>query len=364
VTELDLAALLWPGKIVAVTGTNGKTTTVEFLSHALQMCEEKAVACGNIGKAFIEAVDEDTDVSGGWAIVEVSSFQMDGSKIFSPDHVLWTNFAADHLDVHRSMWQYFNCKANLIRHIRVPGEAANRCLVGSSVHDFCERLHVDDIHGQYTVCTAINLLPEQSPLNIGTQRENFALIQRFWQNNRLRNDLLRTAALSFKIPPHRLQRIARIVRDDGRGTRKAVEFWDDSKATNFHALDAALASFDRKVILIAGGKSKNEPLEGFLRIVDGRVKALALMGDIGENLGKLMEEVRGNKFSFHHRIFRRDAGVEAIMDEVVNYAWQLASDGDVVLLSPGFSSLDWFKSYEERGNLFEKSVLCLNSTAK
>jgi UDP-N-acetylmuramoylalanine--D-glutamate ligase len=115
ISELDLASCFWHGKIVAVTGTNGKTTTSEFVAHALQTHGQKVVVCGNIGRPFIEIIDSSLNEHDAWAVIEVSSFQMDGGTLFKPDYILWTNFADDHLDVHAGLKEYFNCKANLLR---------------------------------------------------------------------------------------------------------------------------------------------------------------------------------------------------------------------------------------------------------
>ncbi|MDR1890597.1 MAG: UDP-N-acetylmuramoyl-L-alanine--D-glutamate ligase [Puniceicoccales bacterium] len=358
--ELDLASCFWRGKIVAITGTNGKTTTTEFVAHALQTHGLKAVTCGNIGKPLIEIIDSDINGNDAWAIVEVSSFQMDGA-LFSPDYVLWTNFADDHLDVHLGLKEYFNCKANLLRNAKTPNGPKQHCFVGPSVHDFCKNSQITDVLGKYTICSEFDTLPRESALNIKTQRENFALVQKFWICNDFPIKQLQEAALTFKIPPHRLQMVAEVrQRDVKTGKEKAVEFWNDSKATNFHALNAALASFDKKVILIAGGKSKNEPVEKFLEIIAGRTKALLLIGEIGEILYQFIGANLAKNSEMACKFFPNGGDPEKVMARVVEHAFALAEDGDVVLLSPGFSSLDWFKNYAERGKFFENGVLCLN----
>jgi UDP-N-acetylmuramoylalanine--D-glutamate ligase len=365
VTELELAACFWRGKIIAVTGTNGKTTTTEFLVHALKMQGEVAVACGNIGDTFIETVDASINDASSWAVVEVSSFQMDGAQLFKPDYVIWLNFAADHLDMHTDMLEYFNCKANLIRSIKTPHRAAECCFVGKSVAEFCQEMQVDDIVGKYTICGEPEVIPAESVLNISTQTENFALVEKFWTNNNFSPKILEKAALTFKLPPHRLQIVAKISgKDLTSGAKKTVEFWNDSKATNFHALDAALASFRKKVLLVAGGKSKNEPIGAFLKIVEERVKAIFLIGETGAILKDAILADAKLKNSLTCKIFHKENPLESVMNNIVEVAFADADDGDIVLLSPGFSSLDWFKDYSERGKFFENSVLCLSSNVK
>ncbi|MDR1413891.1 MAG: UDP-N-acetylmuramoyl-L-alanine--D-glutamate ligase [Puniceicoccales bacterium] len=361
IAELDLAACLWHGKIVAVTGTNGKTTTVEFLAHALKLCGKRAVPCGNIGYPFIDLAMSDCNSEETWAVVEVSSFQMNGATIFSPDFVLWTNFANDHLDAHESLAEYFDCKSGLIRNAKQSDDGGIHCFVGQSVHDFRKQLRVDDIAGKYLLCTSCDMLPKNSTLNAETQRRNFALVQKFWQCAGLPADRLVEAALTFQLPPHRLQMTKKVYQLNARGKQsKAVEFWDDSKATNFHALDAALASFSRPVILIAGGKSKNEPIGEFWKVIDGRVKGLLLIGETGEILNAARELDEGSNSLVFCKFFPRTESVKDAMANAVQYAFSMASDGDIVLLSPGFSSLDWFENYVERGKFFLESVLCLN----
>ncbi|MDR2778725.1 MAG: UDP-N-acetylmuramoyl-L-alanine--D-glutamate ligase [Puniceicoccales bacterium] len=359
--ELDLASWFWRGKIVAITGTNGKTTTTEFVTHALQIHGQRAVTCGNIGKPFIELIDSSFNESNTWAVVEVSSFQMDGRILFHPDYVLWTNFADDHLDIHGEIKEYFNCKANLLRSIQNSKIPQQHCFVGQSVHDFCKNLQITDVLGKYTICSECDMLPQKSALNIKTQQENFALVQRFWTCNNFPIDHLQEAALTFKIPPHRLQMIAK-VRQRGTQTEKdkTVEFWDDSKATNFHALNAALASFNKAVVLIAGGKSKGESIEKFLDIIAGRVKVLLLIGEMGKILYQAVNESSTKNLGMVCKFFPNNGNLEKVMADVVEYAFALSEDGDAVLLSPGFSSLDWFENYAERGKFFENGVLCLN----
>ncbi|MDR1595515.1 MAG: UDP-N-acetylmuramoyl-L-alanine--D-glutamate ligase [Puniceicoccales bacterium] len=355
-TELEFASCFWHGKIVAVTGTNGKTTTVEFIEHALRLCGKKAVSCGNIGKTFVEVVDSGFNVDGGLAVVEVSSFQMEGSTVFHPDYVLWTNFADDHLDAHGGLLEYFRCKAKLINAVRGTYSGKTCCFVGKSVDDFARQSKADDVFGKYVVCTSWDALPKDSALNTDAQRENFALVQKFWQYAGLQVESLQSAAATFRLPPHRLQRVAKISKGDGA----AVEFWNDSKATNFHALNGALKSFIEPVILIAGGKSKGEPIDGFLKIIRGKVKALLLIGTISRELCEAVMDDQDMGSLLICKVFDKNNSPEEVMEAVVRHAFSLATDGDIVLLSPGFSSLDWFESYEERGKFFEDSVFCLS----
>jgi UDP-N-acetylmuramoylalanine--D-glutamate ligase len=207
-------------------------------------------------------------------------------------------------------------------------------------------------------------LPKNSPLDIKTQRENFALIESFWKANNFPNDVLKDSAKSFTLPQHRLQKIATIKKKCNDNKLEKIDFWDDSKATNFHAMKGALESFGKPVILIAGGKSKNEPIENFIKIIDGKVKSLFLIGDSGQELYDYILSNKNLSSKIKIMVFYKNMPKEKIMQNLVEQAYLQASDGDIVLLSPGYSSLDMFSSYNERGNFFVKNVLCLNSDNK
>lgn len=350
-TELDLASLFWKGRIIAITGTNGKTTTTEFLTAALQHAGQEATAFGNIGRPFI-SFDPQYNTPKATAVIEVSSFQMDHPCCFSPHHVLWTNFANDHLEVHSSLSEYFSCKANLIR--KVASDPQRSVFVGPSVDQAARALHADDVVGKYTVCPiADDLQFLDYPITTGPQKENFSLIRAFWEHNHLPPSALIQTAETFHLPKHRLQKIS----VPPEKNTKQLAFWDDSKATNFHALRGALSTFARPVHLIAGGKSKNEPLQEFADIIAGHVKTLYLLGDTATDIERtLSHDPRFEKNMTIHNFQACQIQKTLLMKKIVNLSIELASIGDIILLSPGFSSLDLFESYSERGNLFIESI--------
>lgn len=363
-TELDFAYCFWTGKIVAITGTNGKTTTTEFLTFALQKYGIDARKAGNIGIAFSDVVASE-HTKDTWAIVEVSSFQMDGTTLFSPDFVLWTNFDNDHLDVHSTPKEYFLCKSQLLHLVRRPNQYSSTCFVGPSVDAFAHRFELDNIRQSYTICTDHSGLPESSPLNIKTQRENFALVNAFWKTCKFEQSVLEQATLEFSIPPHRLQKISTIYSNNiDANITKSVTFWDDSKATNFHALNGALKSFDEPIILIAGGKSKEEPIPEFLNIIRNKVKALLIMGSSGKQLYDAVKADDQLSKNISCMLFHYNNDIQTVMNNIVREAYWMAKDGDNIVLSPGYSSLDWFKDYSERGRFFQNSVLSLNLNNK
>ena len=338
--ELDFASLFWRGKIIAITGTNGKTTLVEFLTHALRGIKHGATATGNTGFPFSALV---LRAAGGapddTAIVETSSFQSESFKYFRADAALWINFAEDHLERHRRMRDYFDAKWRLLE--RTLGGVI---LAGGSVQrhasEFARALPPD-------ACVATERQPADVLLS-GTvfehypQRENFLMAAAWWRHSGLPEQALYAAAQTFKLGRHRLQRIAEI---------RGASYWNDSKATNFHAVESALTRFPSPVILIAGGKSKGGDIPGFARRLAPFVKHALLIGSTSAGLAAAFRAC-----DVPHTACPTLAAA-------VKLAAKNARPGDHVLLSPGFSSFDMFDSYEQRGDQFEQLVAKLETLA-
>jgi UDP-N-acetylmuramoylalanine--D-glutamate ligase len=327
--ELDFASLFWRGSLIAITGTNGKTTLTEFLTHALRSIGRDACATGNIGHSFARLVLE---LGGGApdsvAVCEVSSFQAEMLRYFRADAALWTNFAEDHLERHGTMEEYFLAKWRLFE--RTVG---GHVFAGTSVQ------HYAQIFGQTLPADAL-IATENQPADVllrGTvfahypQRENFLLAAAWWRGAGLREDALYAAAASFSLGAHRLARV---------GARDGVTYWNDSKATNFHAVEAAVAGFPAPVILIAGGKSKGGDVAAFVGRIAPHVKHVFVIGDTRNVLATLC----GARQVSHT--------VCADLAEAIGLAARTARSGDNVLLSPGFASFDQFRSYEDRGAQF------------
>jgi UDP-N-acetylmuramoylalanine--D-glutamate ligase len=349
--ELDFAAQFWRGNIVAVTGTNGKTTLTEFLTHALRSIGREAYATGNVGHSFSQLVAE---TAGGneasIAICEVSSFQAETLRTFRADATLWTNFAEDHLERHRSLESYFGAKWNLLAHTANRRSSATASstspvvFVGASVHSYAVRFDRPlaaescvETEGQSPDKRLTGTVFSDYP-----QRENFLIAAAWWKAAGLAEDALLAAAKTFVLGRHRLARVAAI---DG------VTYWNDSKATNFHAVEAALTRFASPVILIAGGKAKGGDLAGFVHRIASAVKHAVLIGETSAEL------------AFHCSAFRIEHTICVTLAEAVRRAADLAKGGDNILLSPGFASFDMFRGYADRGEQFEQLVRDLNPAA-
>lgn len=338
--ELDFASLFWRGRVIAVTGTNGKTTLTEFLTHALRSAGRDAESTGNVGFPFSQLVaDRGGGAPDSVAVCEVSSFQSETFRYFRADAALWTNFAEDHLERHGSMEHYFFAKWRLFE--RTVGGSV---FAGSSVQRYAAQL------GQ-TLPPDACVPTEEQPGDVllrGSvfadypQRENFLLAAAWWRAAGLRESLLYTAAQTFPLAAHRLSKVNEV---------GGVTYWDDSKATNFHAVEAALARFAAPVVLIAGGKTKGGDIAGFVRRVAPRVRHAYFIGEARSLLSTF-----GGPAGLSHTVC-------ADLGEAVAAAAALAVTGDHVLLSPGFASFDQFRNYQDRGEQFTRLVNNLGSSS-
>jgi len=329
--ELDFAALFWRGPLLAITGTNGKTTLTEFLTHALRLAGRTAEKTGNIGYPFSRFVAEQTGRV-EFAVCEVSSFQAETLQHLRPGATFWTNFAEDHLERHPGLAAYFSAKWRLAE-LTVPGGL----YVGTSVQAYADR-------AGYALPASARVETEGRPADprlAGTifsrypQWENYLLAAAWWRQAGLPESSLLTAAKSFQPGRHRLTRV---------GERRGVTFWNDSKATNFHAVEAALATFDRPVLWIGGGKSKGGDLAGFVQRIAPRIRHAFLIGETQPALAGFCREARVPLTAC------------GSLEDAVHAAVARAATGDTVLLSPGFASFDMFRGYDDRGNQFESIV--------
>lgn len=329
--EIDFASLFWRGELLAVTGTNGKTTLTEFLAHALNQAGRRAHAAGNVGYSFSRFVVEHAGRA-DIAVCEISSFQAETLQHLRPTATLWTNFAEDHLERHAGMAAYFAAKWRLVE--RTPGGAV---FAGSSVVRHAREF------GRALPPTA-GIATESQPLEArlqGTvfggypQYENFLLAAAWWRHAGLSADTLLAAARTFSAGPHRLARV---------GEKRGVTFWNDSKATNFHAVEAALATFAAPVLWIGGGKAKGGDLGGFVARIARRVRHAFLIGETSAALAG------------HCQQARVPATRCATLAGAVEAAFGRAAAGDHIVLSPGFASFDLFRGYDDRGRQFEALV--------
>ena len=338
--ETELAARFYKGKIVGITGTNGKTTTTELIEKILNFSGLSCVACGNYGVPFSEVVMLD-EVPASVSL-ELSSFQLETVKEFHADVAIWLNFSADHMDRYSAIEDYRQAKLNIF----INQSAADTAIVrfGENVGDLIAAQCSFASEGEATDFNFSNdqiTYKGEAVLDIQSTRmrglhnaENVMVALAACRALGVSFETSAEALKGFSPPLHRCELIR---------TLDGVEYLNDSKATNLHALDSALRSQSRPVVLIAGGKEKGLDYDELLTRLEEKAHSAIVFGEIA---GALKET------------FSKAVPTEIVetLDEAVKLAQKSAKFGDVVLLSPGTSSFDQFAGYEARGDHFRELV--------
>ncbi len=330
--ELDFASFFTPSPITAITGTNGKTTVATLLDHAFRKVGLKTSTAGNIGLPLSQLIAEQFSLNSR-ILLEVSSFQSRNLFCLQPEHVIWTNFAGDHLDYHGSMEDYFRSKFSLLQRCQ------KEIFVGQSVVRWAKRLSFDlsdQVKMISPVAGHIPSLCEDHFLNTYPQRENFSLASAYANSLGISKSEFILACKDYQAQPHRLKKIHQL---------DEVSFWNDSKATNFDAVIAACRSMRDPVFWIGGGQSKGGMIDEFARELSQYIAKAFVIGEVGQ---EMVRKING---------FSVPATQCFSMEEAVEAAFQEANGQVSILLSPGFASFDQFKNYNERGNIFNQCVL-------
>ncbi len=346
--EIELAALLTPTPVLAVTGTNGKSTTTAWTAHVLRRAGVAAVACGNIGRSFAEALLDEPE--GTAFVVEVSSFQLEDCHRFHPRAAAILNLTPDHLDRHGDFATYTRTKwaiaGNQTRGdvlalgpgVQVPRDAH---VLARVVHcEVCDPGTRDALFvregaltarwaGRERHLMAVSELALPGPHNVVNAMAALAL------GSALVADpgALTAGLRDFQALPHRLE---------PAGVIAGVRFINDSKATNVDSLRVALESFPEPIILIAGGRDKQGAFDEIADLARRHVRLLIGIGEAAEKI----------------RVAWPDVPSELASDlaAAVARAHGAAGRDGVVLLSPGCASFDMFRDYEHRGEVFKELV--------
>ena len=339
-SEIEFAYENYDVPVIAITGTNGKTTTTEIIVALLTANGVKTRPAGNYGHAYSQVVvdREDLDV----VTLEVSSFQLELIETFRPKVSVWMNFAADHLDRHPSMEAYRSAKLKIFANQEESDTAVingretypplgAHSITFSAFETSCD-FHLDGNEIKRGRETLIDYSTTQ--LRGTHNAENLMAAMAATHAWGLDFESMVAAARSYRPPRHRTELVAIL---DGR------EYINDSKATNLHALESSLVSQSAPVVLIAGGKEKGLDFSPLNELISGKTTHVVCLGEIGE---KLCETWGGIS----------DCSLAGDVDEAVSIATRLAKPGQTVLFSPGTSSFDMFRGYEERGDAFCKSV--------
>lgn len=360
ISELELAYSFCDNRIAAVTGTNGKTTTVHLLARMIEDAGVPCVLAGNMGLPFSEVVE--TIPENSVVVLEVSSFQLETIRHFRPQVAVILNITPDHLDRYSNMQNYIEAKARIMSN-----QKSNDILVLNAEDKYTPLL------ANQTKSRLLTFSALRPPEIEGTWVERGRICFRLFglgQGELLLSDELRipgphnlenalaaiAAAVSLGIAPkslvetlrkfrgvtHRLEPVKRI---------SGVWYINDSKATNVDAVTKALQSHKSPVVLILGGRDKNGDFQVLKDLLIQQARAVVVMGEAAEVIAK---QIEGTVQIIH----------EKDLEAAVRSAANIAGEGDVVLFSPGCASFDQFGNFEERGERFKAIVAQLEAETK
>lgn len=349
--EVELAYAFGKGDVLAITGTNGKTTTTSLLGEIMKCHQEEVFVVGNIGNPYTVAAGQMTERS--VAVAEMSSFQLESIETFRPKVSAILNFTPDHLNRHHTMEAYVEAKKQIAKNqtaedycvlnyederTKVFGEEVKaQVLYFSSAHKLERGIYLDDGKMIYKnpeeeiVCH----VDELQILGIHNYENVMAAVAMAAVYG-VPMDTIRKAILAFKGVEHRIEYV----------TEKAgVVYYNDSKGTNPDAAIKGIQAMNRKTVLIGGGYDKNSEYTEWIQAFDGKVKQLILIGATREKIAQDAE-----KCGFHDYVFADT------FEEAVLLAAKTAKSGEAVLLSPACASWGMFPNYEVRGEKFKEIV--------
>ena len=325
ISELELAYSMCPAPIIAVTGTSGKTTVTTLIGEMLANSGLDAIVCGNIGNPLsgeVERIKKDSIV-----VLEVSSFQLEKIKSFKPKISIILNISVNHLDRHKDMKEYISLKAKIFSNQDEDGivflNAKDEVLKEISKDITRPRVEFFDEYKDF-----------RKRHNI--ENENYLAAMSIASLEGARESAMLGVISNFKGIEHRLEHVT---------TVKGIDFINDSKATTVSSVEWALRTLDGRIALIMGGRYKGGDFGALRNFAKEKVNCVIAIGEAASRIKK----------AFNGFI---DVFEEEDLDRAVDRAFKMSRPGDKILLSPGCSSFDMFKNYEERGRVFKE--LCLN----
>ena len=348
ISEIELAYLFLKKPLIAVTGTNGKTTTTSLLGEIFTRAGKRVFVGGNIGNPLIEYAG--TKQKEDFVVAEISSFQLQWMEKFHPFVAIILNVTPDHIDYHGSFDEYRRVKARIfanqnrsdfaIINAEDPAQESMVQAIRAKVALFSSAKEMQQgiyLKNDALVFKMFDGSQEQYPLSMikipGLHNvENImaaVMAARFCGCSRA--SIIDTIT-DFRGLPHRIEYV---------GEKKSVRFYDDSKGTNVGSVVRALDTFSEPVILLLGGRDKDGDFDTLQPILTKKVKKVILFGEAGDRIESLI----GKGVPSEKRRTLREA---------IESAYKNAAAGDVVLLSPGCASFDEFKNYKERGNFFKE----------
>lgn len=352
ISEIEFASRYTEAKIIAITGSNGKTTTTSLLFHILKQAGLNVGLGGNIGKSFAKSVAEDNY---DFYVLEISSFQLDDIKrTFKPYIAILLNITPDHLDQYEYQFDLYakskfriteNQDENdyfiynlddpktmdMIDDITIHAHRKPFTMMDASNEAYAnnELFRVNDSDGDFTmIVNELGLIGKHNISNSLAAAVAAKVIN-------ISNKSLKQSLSDFKSVEHRLEPVLTI---------RGIDFINDSKATNVNAAYFALESMEKPVVWIVGGKDKGNDYNEILPFVKEKVKAIVCLGADNSKL-----------IDFFNPYVSTIIDTNTMID-CVNKSYELATKGDIVLLSPACASFDLFKSYEDRGDQFKDAV--------
>jgi UDP-N-acetylmuramoylalanine--D-glutamate ligase len=323
ISEIELGWLLCPATVIAVTGTNGKTTVTTLIGMILERAGRNVFVCGNIGNPFTAAVSAMN--SSDFVSLEVSSFQLERIDKFKPKISVLLNFSCNHLDRHQDMQEYLQAKKRIFKN-----QDKNDYLV-LNYHDSTLKALAQETQAQIVYFQGS-----------GDLNPNYAAAWEVARILGIDKKLALAALADFKGVEHRLEYAGKL---------NGIDFINDSKATTVDSTLWALNNIDSSIILIAGGRDKGLDFSILRDKIGKKVKSLVL---IGEARGKIRQALEGVL----------PISEEDSLEKALEVAWSQAQAGDSILLSPMCASFDMFANFEERGNRFKQAVQDLISKFK
>ncbi len=349
--EVELAYEFGKGDVLAVTGTNGKTTTTTLLGEIMKAYQDEVFVVGNIGNPYTVAADQMTDKS--VAVAEMSSFQLETVAEFRPKVSAILNFTPDHLNRHHTMENYVNAKKNIAKNqtasdycilnyederTREFGEnIAAKVLYFSSRRKIEQGIYLEDdqIVWKYPDETVICSVDELKLLGLHNY-ENYMAAIAMAAVYGVPLGIIRKAVKDFQGVEHRIEYVTE---------KHGVAYYNDSKGTNPDAAIKGIQAMNRRTVLIGGGYDKDSDYTGWIKAFDGKVKKLILLGQTKEKIADAAESC-----GFH------DYVLVDTFEEAVLLAAKTAEAGEAVLLSPACASWGMFPNYEVRGRVFKEIV--------
>jgi len=348
ISEIELAYRFARGRIIGITGANGKTTTTTLVGEILRKAGFRVEVVGNIGRPFINYAEREVD----YFVLELSSFQLEAIDHFRADIAVLLNITPDHMDRYSSFEDYAEAKGRIFLNQReddfavvnlddpvsrkIAEKVGSKLIWISRTRELSEGVFVSGDRVSYRLGDGKGeVIPLSEIALFGVHNlENVLSAVAVALIVGARPEPLREVLRSFKGLPHRLEFVAEI---------EGIRFFNDSKATNIEAVAKAIESFESPLILILGGRDKNGDFSALIPLIKKRVKTVLTIGEAAKKIEGILGDVVP---------LRRVSSLA----EAVKVGFSEGKPGDTVLLSPGCASFDMFLNFEERGDVFKEEV--------